>query len=1086
MNLKYLSYIPLFLILFLTGCMDEIFYMNSDDDIPDGVGNLSAEVVFTPSKVARLGGTRAAGGVLTHINSLCVLIYNHDGTLYRKCYGSDLDGIVYTKNEVTSPDAIAGNGESQSETETPKAKFTIKNVAFGKYYIYAVANMEDLAGYDVSTVEKLQNIQLNWNSEYIENNDQMFGYFTLSSNMESKGFDGHLITVRKGVESIHAWIKRAASKVTIAYDPSGLNQDVFIYIKNVTIHDIPATCPLGAVNKPKQADLLNGPGANPVLPNTQIVYPNDGVLSMAATDPNCTGLELAKAYPIKGAADHLENDDALFFYENMQGDYDGQSRYDKQQQLPGKPDGVGENVREPKDDNDYKDRVLDGTYIEVDAYYISQNKNNVSEGPIKYRFMLGKDVRYNYDAQRNYHFKLTLGFRGWANQPDWHIDYEEPDPGMELPLVFRISYLYNQKAMLPIKLLGNFSKVEMSIVENNWAPFDEKTNSVPSATVLSTPADYEFKWAKDVYDGGMDGVSCKYLGFLALQVPESNIPTNVCEEYDYREGMVAQDALNAYYTSNHQDERTFSDSQLDLGAHPAGNNSWEVIKNYDANGKEIAGQKTLLVPLWTRNKNMIFGSGFSGNNPYEYYSRKARVRIVGTYKLAGETYTTTKEVVVLQVPRIVNPKGVWRSHDDDTGDFHVVLKVTETSNDRSNFVNVISEGSWCAYVEAPQSGACVSLAKSPTTIGEVRNDSIIGDTGSIIDFLIKFGPGNASESRCAIVTVKYHGDQCIHKILVRQGYNNPITMGGKDWSSFSVYSNTYSNELSGGNDGYDDVYETVLTNNPLALGSLFRRGRQSRAILTSNADRPNFGAMQYPNQGAFNVVYQNQSTTSTWAQIGYRTGDVGNPNIGLGTFYAETNGTRYKYKVPTLADFQAMAEEAEFAFGIIYGNGADETQDNFETATGLIDGSNSGAPSKMGVRGVIAYNPNTGNQLLFPIGKAGMARRRQFNVGGSGTTQLNRRGTLWYADVNTVLSQSANANNKWRPIPYNLTIVPGGIYWIDSWVAQAKRVPIVNPTDTGWEASLGWDINYFSFDFNPYSANNEADACPIKLIVVND
>lgn len=46
---------------------------------------------------------------------------------------------------------------------------------------------------------------------------------------------------------LHSWIRRAASKVTIAYDGSGLEDGVFIYLKSVTIKDIPQKCYLGKI-----------------------------------------------------------------------------------------------------------------------------------------------------------------------------------------------------------------------------------------------------------------------------------------------------------------------------------------------------------------------------------------------------------------------------------------------------------------------------------------------------------------------------------------------------------------------------------------------------------------------------------------------------------------------------------------------------------------------------------------------------------------------------------------------------------------------------------------------------------------------
>ena len=37
--------------------------------------------------------------------------------------------------------------------------------------------------------------------------------------------------------------------------------------------------------------------------------------------------------------------------------------------------------------------------------------------------MLGQNVTTDYDAKRNCHYKLTLYFNGFADEPDWRIDY---------------------------------------------------------------------------------------------------------------------------------------------------------------------------------------------------------------------------------------------------------------------------------------------------------------------------------------------------------------------------------------------------------------------------------------------------------------------------------------------------------------------------------------------------------------------------------------------------------------------------------------------------------------------------------------
>ena len=120
-----------------------------------------------------------------------------------------------------------------------------------------------------------------------------------------------------------------------------------------------------------------------------------------------------------------------------------------------------------------KDGVPCGTYIEVDAYYVSINSEKVGSGPIKYRFMLGKNVTTDYNAERNYHYKLTLVLKNFANDVDWHIEYEEEVPGIEVPQPYYISYLYNRTMDFPLKINtagAELISLNARIIFNNWAP----------------------------------------------------------------------------------------------------------------------------------------------------------------------------------------------------------------------------------------------------------------------------------------------------------------------------------------------------------------------------------------------------------------------------------------------------------------------------------------------------------------------------------------------------------------------------------------------------------------------------------------
>ena len=1125
-------------------CSDDFPYYSGE--IPEGEGNLSATITFTPNQASNLGGTRTPGDAIQTINSLCVLVYTTDGELVRKYLQSELLNYNCNQKGYTvdkDKDHLDGTAAEAEETETPQATFTLPGLPYGRYRIYAVANMGDLSKYtdEIQTADGLKSIRVNWDPENISANNQMFGCFT---NGKSSKFDDAVVEFVSDNSEIHAWVRRLASKVTVAYDASGLKQNVWIYIKNVTIHDIPKSCSLGDPNTIKDSDDLlnrktdNSPDAEPELePNTRIVY--DAATGYSGTDhiyyKDIDGIELynglvdslknsGNVVPIIKGSDHAYNANSLFFYENMQGDYEGNSRYDKTQHPTynddgnKNEDGVGENIRKPENDNDYKDRVPYGTYIEVEAYYVSTNSENPSEGNIKYRFMLGKNVTYNYDAQRNYHFKLTLGFRGWANQPDWHIDYEEPVPSLEVSPVFRVSYMYHEKSMMPIKISGKCTKLTVEIKENNWAPYDPSQQSqVPpmDGGAMGGSYEYRFRWNRDAWANGLDGVKRPWLGFLALQVTdnyynETTIPIEYYEDpenqsnpvyYEYRSGEAAQIALKEYYEgkapgSVNQYYREFNSSQLDVPDgqnsqiyNPSSPNSWTVTNtNDDKNAKVV------MLPLWTRTKTMIQLTGFSGNNPYEYFERKALLHIEATFEGYSEPFK--EDVVVLQVPRLVNPKGVWRNSTNNDS-FHVQLMQAITSNGESDFNVFNSAGDWEAYIDVDKNNI---IKLSPTSPDAARGEldkltgHIIGRTGTPIDFNIDF-TGNKG---CAVVTVLYHGKNCVHKIYVRKGYEDPITMGGNQWSSFCVYGTRwkgYESGVSPSGDGYNDEYYAIFTINPLAIGSNFRRGKQSEAILVKNNNETQYlGPMMAPQDKPMKI-YQRSSTsasTITWTANGYRNdtpfsynGMTGNSQRTLGNYYATVGGVERVYRVPTLDDFNKLAEECQYGFGVMYGDGAVGVQKNHLKAYGMLDEDNNIGSSENGMRGVVVYNSN-GDQIFFPVGKYGMGRRRQFNfsntaVGNAGlipSTGSSWYGSLWYSDVEGVLSGSnSSVNNYYRPVVYNLPIAAGAVYWIDKFEYNAKR------SGSDWENSMGWDVNYFNYDFGPYSANNYADACPMKLII---
>lgn len=1111
-HFKYIHLLALLFSLLAVSCADDFPY--SDPSIPEGEGILSATVTFTPTAASDLGMTRTPGDAIQDIESLCVLVYDKDRKLLKKYTKGDLKNYADIKYNVDKDkDHLDGNQAHTDETTTARATFQIPDLPFGQYYIFAVANMGDLSAYEteIETVEGLQNISLTWDTDDIGKNNQMFGYFTTDNDMKSNGFEPEkplVFTGRQANFKIHAWLKRAASKVTVAFDPSGLNQGVTIYIRNVTVRDIPKTCLLGAENTPTSADDLynylskydnpNYQVTSPAVANSRLEYDANGVIMTEGehTGDNSTdGYRLDNSIRSAVPADaHAVDAPSLFFYENNQNpwleknvpDYKDNPRYDKHPQTEGE-DKIGNTIHDAENDKDFKDRVPFGTYVEVEAYYISSNPANPGEGSIKYRFMLGKDTSFDYNAQRNYHYKLTLGFKGWANDPDWHIDYVVTTPDVLVPPVFRVSYLYHQMSELPIKIVGDIEYLTATITENNWAPYDPNPDTnidvngykVPQTSISTTPSDYIFQWNLEAFRNPEymeNGKIRNEFGFLSLHLPNRNT-TVISKGYS----ADANDDLIKYYNDNKEGERRFRYDDLTVGEHrntfnetnSSEDDVYKVNNVLNDAGAPVSGQCILMLPVWTRALTLIVNSGLSGNNPYEAFERKAVLHIVAQFKDDAKT-RLERDVEIFQVKRITNPKGVWRAYDRSES-FNVTLLEAKNSNAESDFQPFTSQGEWSAYIESQTNSGGFSIRPNGETNGYMQNGTIHGNTGSTINFAIDFG-GNVGEngSECAIIKVLYHGNQCLHKILVRKGYNSPLRMGnaeyttssgekvkGRLWSSFSLYQASYIS----GTDGVNDSYNAVLTKNPLMLGSMFRRGRQTKGIFVRNNQRPELGPFKDPGNTSFIVGLKGNGTDgwtdNTWTQIGYRD-DRESLNTGLGTFISE-DGTQYK--VPSYDDFKDLTDSSEFAFGVFYGSAATKPALTANEAYGLIDPQNEGLfNSENGMRGVVAYDKSTGNQIFFPMGRYGTGRRNNFVLTG------NKAGQLRYGDVDYLLTIGRNANNLYRPVPYNLMISSGNIYWIDKYY----------PTTDG---CLGWDMNYFNFDFKDYTANNYRDACPIKFVV---
>ena len=1009
------------LFICFTACEDEPLG-EGDDFTPGAKSTVTAIVEFKPLVPALNGASRTAGDAIKVINDLWVLLYSEDGNLVEMKKFEGLQPIPVNREDLKP-------GEPYAESETSRVSFRLV-VPQGRYYVYAVANLDlDHPKYEASiqTREGLKGISFDWDTKEIANNSQMFGHFSVDEKVLAKE---ESVLINKNTAKLHAWVRRAASKVTVAYDASGLNEGVFVYLKSVQIRDIPKTCFLGNTNKiEEQGDLIEGEiiryyeGEKPTFNENYDARLSSGKFTYG---------------------EHGETSDALFFFENMQGG--GDDMPDKRQDADGKegldyPGLPGAPTYRPKDG------VPCGTYIEVDAYYVSINSEKVGSGPIKYRFMLGKNVTTDYNAERNYHYKLTLVLKNFANDVDWHIEYEEEVPGIEVPQPYYISYLYNRTMDFPLKINtagAELISLDARIIFNNWAP--------EGASTLDYAHDYDYAVTPTAEN------NAPWNGFLSLRKTTAKVLT--VDEKQASEaagveyvGTKEKDLGNKlYYEKENRGIRKYSVTKGQI----------DYIDDKDGNYsiKPTEGNKTVnvMVPMYTRAKQMIATTAYTGNNPYVAYQRRAEVEFTAEIKFDDErgVQTLRDTAKIFQVRRVVNPKGIYRSADNSES-FDVKL-MRLPKEEAEEFEVFPSEGPWRAYIPQEVDGLPFKGDDFITFNGGQKE--VTGKTGSPIEFRVNFPKRpNEGEGYHTVIRVDYHNYTCQHLIFVTRG-EAPVQLvdNGAKWHISNL------------------VSETQEAANPLDEGSLFRFNNLEQPIASSNQENSrspwtNVKKEDFKNAKDKLFTIVGSEKTLRWEEINAGTSNTSPTwKVKLG------DGVRIaKYE-----DYKALFDDKNIqqGYGVLYGDEANATCTKIQDVYEYRVGADGKRVSGYGMRGCFVYNKSNGKHVFFPVGASGYGHRRNYDYEPWGGTPFNAntnaRGVLRYASGRIDYYPSPKSN----PLFYDLFRRPGAIYWLNN---------KVNPGSI-----VAWDINYFTFDFNSLDHANvfpkdgggdgKSDACFIRCV----
>ncbi len=1120
----------------LSSCHDDTFDFYGVDG--DGEAVLSLEACFSPfseGNLTRASNVAPARGFNT-ISDLVILVFDEEGKLipdHIRSYKADELEIA----DAGRNDSDAGAPEEDrktAETDTKTVSGINLKLPFGQYFIIGVANfgeykttgagittiktsldrLEEVENFGTEnfTLDQLSRLTVGWSNDYA-NNRAMLGYFadpSSSSPHSGSSYEPFLVN-RPGLQP-RAWLRRCASKITVDFDGSSLRDNIRIYIKDVKIYDIAKTCTLGfgnpLSNEEDQIGYNNKIEVDDDLTNRPNSDNDEQVIEFGEGDYK-DGLwpYVSKQDPVLLLNGekwdlHTQDSSCLYFYENMQGTKEGYNR----QPVPNlESGGVAEGFNE-------KDDVRYGSYIEVRAHYVSNVTGNSDEYDIKYRFMLGKNVTDNFDAERNYHYKLTLKFLGNANEYHWHIDYDSDFSGFKVPNPWYVSYLYSHDAYLPFEFkLGDgetLEEMKAVIVTNPWYPTNgEETSDAalrdPSKIDLTpiTPAgDPNYPYL------GNEENRKVWNGFLSLRTPKDE---SVLSDVDagtswpgYKESAI--NINENFYTTNKLGERIIYTAEDGFDA-----DNYLPFPERDKDARlsrqKISGNLrernySISIPLFTREKALIKQTGYTGNNPFVGYQRVAQIRLIATVKDKDGNIKTREGlegsydqlVNVVQVRRVVNPKGVYRKAGN-YDPFHVTLKFQQSEEEETSFRDILSRGPWMAEILGDKNFI--------TLDGKQR---VTGSDGDPIDFTIRFNRMGGTGNKNAIVRVKYHNYTCTHLIFVRQGYEpQAICSTGRDFNNPSIEGGSKPTKWSTCN----MIAKNLMAEDPRDEGSMFKFGNSKVSIDAYNNAYKYGGNEMYSDltlsdfqpDGPF-FMCNEDGPTFTISDKGIVTGSKSE-----WTSFSQNNSgfigdnDFMDSKAATMRDFEQLylTKYVECGFGVLYADGATTTQDeNLEMVNGWHRHDKSGKRDQKGMRGLFVYywNPTdpddeyNGKSIFFPIGRSGYGHRKEgktaqwpFNLEeeanqGKG---ILRYSCLRYKYANDFGGDYVNFQ-KVSPLFETLYRRPGAIYWarnkeaIDSYLEwNGKTGKEVDPK--GYPA-YGLDINYFTLDVNAITEPNVGDA----------
>ena len=302
-------------------------------------------------------------------------------------------------------------------------------------------------------------------------------------------------------------------------------------------------------------------------------------------------------------------------------------------------------------------------------------------------------------------------------------------------------------------------------------------------------------------------------------------------DYDYLTNIQAQDVYMSYRASSTakmylDDVKDYVDGtngrKMKIEATgPDGFNNWPVgINTYF----DILGGAGNQVKYDNVKRKYYIEIRTNITNIHDYENKTGKV----TFTLTSDNMpgvSLTREAKITQVPRLVDPIAYYKA-GTNTDAKEIIVKEFDATGTPGRYVTLKSiskddedaDGRWSVEIARTSDGPwfTIALDENGLSNGVSGLNGKISSTGEVKFWYKPIGPNNGSP-RFAKLIVRYHDEDCMHDIFLRQGYD-PIILGdpNRAWSSFNCLG---TESLFAGDNEYGDV-----TDFPTQTGWLFNGG----------------------------------------------------------------------------------------------------------------------------------------------------------------------------------------------------------------------------------------------------------------------